>query len=91
MSSPAMSPFERIGRAEKVAKLVRAIDRTALSIGMDPIRAAIEVAQRLRANGPEFWVELAKFAECNEPSSITQREVIGVYLARAADNRRRSS
>ena len=90
MSAVATNPYERVARAEKVAKLVRAIDLTSRSIGMDPIRSALEVARRLRAQSLSFWTDLAKFAGCNVPSEFTQREIVGVYLARASEARKRA-
>jgi hypothetical protein len=90
MSAPAMSPFERIGRAAKVAKYVRAIDRACVSLGIDPVREPLAVALRLRAALPGFWTDLAKWAECYPPSPFTRREIVGEYVARARENGRRA-
>lgn len=82
-SSEKTSPWLRAARAEKVARLVNAIDRVAVDMGIDPIRGALLVAQvvldELEESG---WAELARAAGCNAPSADTIKAVRQVYVQR---------
>ena len=70
-----MNGFERVGRANKVLKLVRAIDAVCLTNGW----SADEVRDALSNWTPEMWALVARGLCVNPPSKTTVEEVIAQY------------
>ncbi len=70
-----MSPYERIGRLNKVHKLTRAIDEVVRDFGI----AKPAVAATLSSWTPQQWAEIAKRLGINPPSETTVRAVIAEY------------
>ncbi len=73
-----MNEFECEGRARKVQRLCRAIDRDVEV----PRESLVSLAGFLRAQTAEWWAELAKRAGCNKPSATTIEAVALEYEAR---------
>jgi hypothetical protein len=98
VSARVPSPYEQAGREKKANALVRVIDLVAADVGIDPIRDPLRVVDRIKVHGddPAWWAMVAKAAEVKPPTDatlagLTVRAVIGIYLERAASNRRRAS
>ncbi len=75
-----MSAFERIGRLNKTAKLVRALDRHLADAGLDPMMPGLGDA--LAALTPAQWSLLAVANGIKPPSPITVGAVIDAYRER---------
>jgi hypothetical protein len=81
VNPPHSNPFERLARAEKVAKMVAAIDRQAQSNKLDPHGQA--VADWIASIDRHTWVIFAEGLKLRAPSVETIGQVVSVYRARA--------
>lgn len=85
MSAPVSVGFEERGRAEKVARIVEALDAGARESGLDPCADAEAIARKLRGLTDAEWLKVqqeAGFARKKPPSTKTQLAVIDVYWSR---------
>lgn len=75
-------PHERAGRAEKVAKLVHAIDRYNERVADKAHRIDVEFLAAVVENDA-FWRVLSGIAGVRLPSMTTRQHVEGEYRVRA--------
>jgi hypothetical protein len=66
---------ELLGRERKIRKLCAALDIAMRFLGVEPVNALEHVEQL----APGAWIDMARRAGCNAPSTETIAAVIAVY------------
>jgi hypothetical protein len=82
VSAAVQSGYVRIGRLNKVNRLVATIDSACVG-QLDPVRDGVRVAKMLTGWADEDWSRAALLAGVRPPSEETRLAVVARYLERA--------
>ena len=81
------SPHEQLARERKAAKLVAAIDRSAVNQDIDPYDQAGRILAASWGWDDDCWHQIARLAGTKPPSEETRKHVRAAYKARATEGR----